>query len=712
MNKAVIPAILILILIGLAAGIYWHTRADIVPDDAKADGKTAEDFPETTSRAFDAMDGGIPLSEDEVKGRNTWLLWTAGDQVLWDHLAQHGLGTADLLKTIDSRRRNTRFKDAGLVNEPGYESAAQPDEYGLWLDTGAAEKDVDVNVYGRSSGIIGLRIFPNPQFDAGARKLWNATRYYNDPTYYNDPNLVRPYRVGMACALCHVSFNPVRPPDDPEHPQWDNLSSTIGNQYLVASKIFAAAAAPDSYVNQLFHSWAAGTIDTSFIATDNLNNPSNMNPIFALPARMAAAHTEEISGGALHFPSEKERMAVPHVLKDGADSVGLAGALSRVYVSIGEYSQEWLRDHNALIGGVPQRPFEVAKAQVGSVYWQATANRIANLASFLIAMNGPHLADASGGAAYLSSDPAVLERGKIVFAENCAECHSSKQPSKEIDRTSAEYRNWMRSEVGKADFLENNFLSTDERIPVTLVQTNSARALATNATAGEVWDNFSSETYKTLGSVGPIAVINPFDLSTSGYPTPNGGPGYYRVPSLIGIWATAPFLHNNSLGIYTGDPSVEGRMTAFDDAVEKLLWPEKRLGIRSIARTTAESYIEIPMVYLPREFHSLVQNGFLRIGPIPANTPIDLLANIDLDPTNHDKMIDRVALIAKTQADLIKIRSENLTEAEANKVWMNLMPDLLRISKCPDFVEDRGHYFGTTLPDTDKRALIEFLKTF
>ena len=52
---------------------------------------------------------------------------------------------------------------------------------------------------------------------------------------------------------------------------------------------------------------------------------------------------------------------MPHVLKDGADSVGLIGALSRVYVSIGEYSQEWLRDHNALVGGMPQRPFEVAQ---------------------------------------------------------------------------------------------------------------------------------------------------------------------------------------------------------------------------------------------------------------------------------------------------------------------------------------------------------------
>ena len=38
-------------------------------------------------------------------------------------------------------------------------------------------------------------------------------------------------------------------------------------------------------------------------------------------------------------------------------------------------------------------------------------------------------------------------------------------------------------------------------------------------------------------------------------------------------------------------------------------------------------------------------------------------------------------------------------------------PALWKVSKCPDLVEDRGHYFGTELPDADKLALIEFLKT-
>ena len=44
---------------------------------------------------------------------------------------------------------------------------------------------------------------------------------------------------------------------------------------------------------------------------------------------------------------------------------------------------------------------------------------------------------------------------------------------------------------------------------------------------------------------------------------------------------------------------------------------------------------------------------------------------------------------------------------------------LLALNKCPDFEVNRGHYFGTgmvagepALSDNDKRALIEFLKTF
>ncbi len=687
-------------------------RDAIVPDDAKLAGKRPADFPQTGTHAFDAMDGGISLDPDETKGRNTWVLWTAGDQVFWDHMAQRGFGIVDLLKTLDSRHRGSRFVETGLVNEPGYTQPTQPDQYGLWLDAGPQESGVDANVYGRSSGVIGLRIYPNPKFDAAAQRAWDSHRYYNDPSYYTSLNLVRPYVVGVSCALCHVSFNPIKPPDNPEQPKWENLSSTIGNQYLIGTKVFAATASKDSYAYQVLHSWKPGTIDTSFLATDNLNNPSKISSIYALQDRLSVAHTEQISGGALAFTNGQTSVAVPHVLKDGADSVGLAGALSRVYISIGEYSQEWLRDHNVIVGGSAQHPFEVVKALSGSVYWQSTAERIPNLAKFLLRMESPHLVDAPGGRELITQDAKLLEQGKLMFADNCAQCHSSKQPPPSVDRYLPQYREWMRNEVLKPDFLENNFLSTEERIPVTLVQTNAARALATNAIDGHVWDNFSSNTYKTLPSAGEIQVTNPFDTSKTNFSLPGGGPGYYRIPSLLGIWANAPLLHNNALGRYTGDPSIAGRLAAFQDAMEKLLWPEKRAGMNSILRTTTQSYIEIPATYLPGKIGQFVSAGYLRIGPIPANTPIDLLANANIDLSNPHGEVDRLKILAKVQGELLRIKIENLNSEEAQEALMKLVPDLLKISKCPDFIEDRGHYFGAALSDAEKHALIEFMKTF
>jgi cytochrome c5 len=706
-------------VLGAVIALYFARRQDdpAIPDDAKAAGKTPADFPETSSVAFDEMESGLPLTNDERKGRNTWLLWTAGDQVFWDRMAQQGLGTADLLKTIDSRLRKSRFRDLGLINQPGFSEATQPDEYGLWLDTGPQELDVDAAVYGRPSGVVGLRIYPNPKFDGAARAHWNGSRYYNDSGYYNDPNLIRPYVVGMTCGFCHVSFSPGDPPADPESPEWKNLASTIGNQYFKSDAVFGPHAidgsnAADSYAYQLFHSWKPGTVDTSFIATDNLNNPGAMNAIYALPARIAVAHEEEIRGGALNFPGEQSNMRVPHVLKDGADSVGVVGALSRVYVSIGEYSQEWLRDHNAFVGGTAQRPFSVAKAQQNSIYWQATAERMANLAKFLTRMQGPKLADAPGGSTYVAKDERVLARGKIVFAENCARCHSSKQPPAGAATTKQQYLEWMRAEVQKPDFLDDNFLSTEERIPVDVVQTNTARALATNAMRGHVWDNFSSETYKTLPAAADIQVRDLWSGSTNKFAAPNGGPGYYRVPSLIAIWATAPFLHNNSLGEYTGDPSVAGRMKAFNDAAEKLLWPGKRAEMASVARTTADSYIEVPAAYLPAELRSPKGDSSLKIGPIPAGTPIDLLANADLELSNRKLAWQRVKLIASVQKGLAEIKAKRLDDNQAQQLFAGLAPELLKISKCPDFVLDRGHYFGADLNNSDKRALIEFMKTF
>src|ERR1700680_541422 len=113
-----------------------------------------------------------------------------------------------------------------------------------------------------------------------------------------------------------------------------------------------------------------GTSDTSRIATDHINNPNAINPIFLLAERERIAEREKMSGGTLAFPKEKEEMLVPHILKDGADSIGVGGATIRVYVNIGMFSEYWLTLHNRLIGLVQQKPFEIPYAQKHSVFWR------------------------------------------------------------------------------------------------------------------------------------------------------------------------------------------------------------------------------------------------------------------------------------------------------------------------------------------------------
>ena len=56
---------------------------------------------------------------------------------------------------------------------------------------------------------------------------------------------------------------------------------------------------------------------------------------------------------------------------------------------------------------------------------------------------------------------------------------------------------------------------------------------------------------------GQLTLYNPMTgKNDRTFQPPAGGRGYLRTASLVSIWATAPFLHNNSLGTFSGDPSV------------------------------------------------------------------------------------------------------------------------------------------------------------
>jgi len=557
-----------------------------------------------------------------------------------------------LLALIDSRQHDARFDRLGAINDPGCEKATEPDEYGLWLD-----KCKDPH----ASGIIGARKFENPNF---VPAKWDAQKYSQDST------IEPPYLIGQSCAICHVVFNPLNPPKDPEKPRWENLVSVLGNQYIEEGKLFAATLKPDNFVWQVINAQPPGTSDTSRIGNDHINNPNVINSIFNLGDR--PTYEEVMNDG--------QKQAVNHILKDGADSTGVANASLRVYVNIGMCGDYWLTLHDVLLGRTPQRPFDINQARKECVDWRNTEARMADAEAFLKTQQPMHLKDAPGGEALLTKDEKVLERGKVVFASSCAQCHSSKQPLADIAIDPSQAKQWYLDSVGSADFLDHNFLSDDKRYPITEIGTNAARALSSNAINGHIWEQFSSKTFKDLPSPGQLTLDNPFDESEPiEFKVPAGGRGYYRTPTLISVWATAPLLHNNSLGEYNKDPSVEGRVAAYMDAMEKLMWPEKREGI--IHRTTQDSTLALPLG--------------INV-PVPKGTPINLLANLSI----------RDAL---TQLDL-KNALQDLKPSGGPKA--KLIRVLLRANQSLDFIEDKGHIFGSELSDEDKKALIEFVKTF
>ena len=145
---------------------------------------------------------------------------------------------------------------------------------------------------------MGLRLFPNPAFDEAAARRWDPERYYTDPGYYNDKSLVRPYRVGMSCGLCHVGPNPINPPADPNNPAWANLSSNVGAQYFWTDRIFYEAADYASFAFQLFHTSRPGSLDTSLVSTDYINNPRTMNAVYGLLPRLLTPS----AGARRHWP--------------------------------------------------------------------------------------------------------------------------------------------------------------------------------------------------------------------------------------------------------------------------------------------------------------------------------------------------------------------------------------------------------------------------
>jgi hypothetical protein len=599
------------------------------------------------------------LSDAQRHGLAAWHLFASDGRYLQE-ISRVSHGTINVLSFLDSRERNTRFARYGVFNDPGCRGNTSVDEFGLVLD-------ICDDPY--SSGLLGLRLQPNPAFNQVAwDAIGQAAGAFGDrDKKYQVPGedealhgweVEPPYLPALSCTICHISAHPLNPPRDINNPRWNELAFTIGNQYFKEGAFLGKNVPRGEFIHQVLQNQAPGTSDTSRVATDHIFNPSAINSIANLGFR--PVFTERLEPGRYNpdaYPcddNDGECVDTFHVLKQGDDSSGPAGGILRVFVNIGACSEHFIAATGGLFHGEQQTPISRKRLHQECSEYRDLETRVADILSFL-KYTGPYkLQDApvdasvaadNGIRGWITSDAKLLERGKLAFATNCATCHSSIQPADPNYDThnpatwfTEKRNNFFRAAVMRPDFISSNFLSDDRRYPNKLIGTHAARALATNSRKGHIWEEYSSSTYQQL----PLIEDS----------------GYYRPPSLINLWTSAPFLHNNELGLYNGRVDVAGRLEAFEDGIDQLLNPDQRRGkVRKTDRFT------------------LVSNA-INLGIFKLDFPIFKTAVID-------KWANK--------------KADNTTQ---------------RLIAANDYKVDQGHNFGSQLSAADKAALVEYLKTF
>src|SRR5215510_14923507 len=100
-------------------------QAGQVIDEARQAGRDAASFKHAADDYLHDMDRGIELSDDEIKGRNMWVLWSGGNDRFWEAMTKYTYGAFDLLKIVTSHPSQTsyntrakRWQWLGLINEP------------------------------------------------------------------------------------------------------------------------------------------------------------------------------------------------------------------------------------------------------------------------------------------------------------------------------------------------------------------------------------------------------------------------------------------------------------------------------------------------------------------------------------------------------------------------------------------------------------------
>jgi hypothetical protein len=682
------------------------------------------------------------MNESERKGLSAWHLFGAYRGKFFRRSQLETSNGSNMLRVVDSRHRNQRFQRTGLVNDPDCNRSTEPDQFGLYVD------DCPRDPY--STGAVGLRLRPNPDFDMDAwlalgdgdveraAERWLAppkNRFEWGSQKLKDTMAVEPpYEVVMTCTVCHAAPNPVDPPADPNKASWKQIVFAFGNQFFKEGKVFGDSIPEDDFLSQAVGGQHPGTSDTSRMANDHIFNPNTINAIFNLGHR--PLHPEKISRYDEDGMQVWNADIVPgscqgdtcdvntfRVLKDGGDSSGPSGAALRVYLNIGACWDQLAPNIDPVDGlkhpSEPDRlqtPISRRQLEEECPDYQRLLPYTPDIINYLKFVTPYRLSYAPGGDYYVKpwNDP-QMALGRKVFAEECASCHSSLQPEYPTGQPTwadtafeREFATWSRAaqegwlydadriawfeeRVDDPAFFEENFLSDDRRYPLSLLGTNPARALATNASKGHVWEEYASLTSQTLPAV-DIPVMRSEGLI--GFEVPVKGPegrGYYRTPSLWGIWATAPYLNNNGLGLYNGGWTVPERLKAYEDGMQRLLGILPRQ--HKVART--KRFTALTNVPLPVQLPTIpgIDPSWLRLGlPIPPGVPVAAVANLEpmVLMATSQKPANLPALLLNPAGFFAKLAAEAVPEM--------------------DFIEDKGHTFGKQRTLEEKRALIEFLK--
>ena len=309
---------------------------------------------------------------------------------------------------------------------------------------------------------------------------------------------------------------------------------------------------PGGFFWEMFTTQPAGTSDTSRIATDHINNPNAINPIFLLNARLSVAAEETLGSTSLVLPDYK-----PDV-----ESTACAQGWRR-FRRGARRDGAGLHQHRHVLSALAattQRAHWIEEAEAVRYRDSAEelrllarhAQKLANVAKFFMKVKPYRLEDAPGGSS-MSQRRKDDETRQACFCRNCAKCHSSKRPP----AGTASEEAWFRTEILKADFRDDNFFSDEKRYPVARSRPTRRAPVQPTRKRGHIWEQLLlRDLQRAPVRLAEIDVWNPYTGQDENLAVPGGGPGYYRTPSLISLWSSAPFLHNNALGKFTGDPSV------------------------------------------------------------------------------------------------------------------------------------------------------------